>query len=32
VLTGPAPRPLDRYRSKIEDGLLFLGPVEEAGA
>lgn len=32
VLTGPAPRPLDRYRSKVEDGKLFLGPIEEAGA
>lgn len=30
VLTGPAPRPLDRYRSKVEGGKLFLGPVEEA--
>jgi menaquinol-cytochrome c reductase iron-sulfur subunit len=30
VLTGPAPRPLDRYQSKIEGGKLFIGPVEEA--
>src|SRR5690606_20688946 len=28
VLTGPAPRPLDRYQTRIEDGKLFLGSVQ----
>jgi quinol---cytochrome c reductase iron-sulfur subunit, bacillus type len=28
VLAGPAPRPLDRYEVKIEDGKLDIGPVE----
>jgi menaquinol-cytochrome c reductase iron-sulfur subunit len=28
VLGGPAPRPLDRYRTKIEAGKLEIGPVE----
>ncbi len=32
VLSGPAPRPLDRYRAKVEGGKLLLGPVEEAGS
>jgi len=27
VLTGPAPRPLDRYETKIEDGKLLLGRI-----
>lgn len=28
VLTGPAPRPLDRYAVKIDDGKVQLGPLE----
>jgi menaquinol-cytochrome c reductase iron-sulfur subunit len=28
VLGGPAPRPLDRYKTKIEAGKLEIGPVE----
>jgi menaquinol-cytochrome c reductase iron-sulfur subunit len=28
VLGGPAPRPLDRFRTKIEGGKLEIGPVE----
>lgn len=28
VLTGPAPRPLDRYAVKIDGSKLLLGPVE----
>jgi menaquinol-cytochrome c reductase iron-sulfur subunit len=28
VLSGPAPRPLDRYTTKIEGGKLEIGPVE----
>ena len=27
VLTGPPPRPLDRYEIKIENGVLFAGPA-----
>jgi menaquinol-cytochrome c reductase iron-sulfur subunit len=27
VLSGPAPRPLDRYRVKLENGHLFIGPL-----
>jgi menaquinol-cytochrome c reductase iron-sulfur subunit len=30
VLSGPAPRPLDRYQVKVSDGKLFLGPVQKA--
>jgi menaquinol-cytochrome c reductase iron-sulfur subunit len=30
VLTGPAPRPLDRFETKIEDSRLFLGPVQQS--
>ncbi|MBI4877116.1 MAG: ubiquinol-cytochrome c reductase iron-sulfur subunit [Acidobacteria bacterium] len=29
VLSGPAPRPLDRYQARIADGKLLLGPVQE---
>src|SRR6266542_3167423 len=29
VISGPAPRPLDRYESKIENGKLLLGAVRE---
>jgi menaquinol-cytochrome c reductase iron-sulfur subunit len=28
VLAGPAPRPLDRYKVKIESGRVMLGPLE----
>ncbi|HTC34734.1 MAG TPA: ubiquinol-cytochrome c reductase iron-sulfur subunit [Bryobacteraceae bacterium] len=28
VLSGPAPRPLDRYMTKIDAGKLEIGPVE----
>jgi Rieske Fe-S protein len=27
VLSGPAPRPLDQYLTKIEAGKLEIGPV-----
>jgi menaquinol-cytochrome c reductase iron-sulfur subunit len=27
VLSGPPPRPLDRYEIKIENGILYAGPV-----
>ena len=27
VLSGPAPRPLDRYEVRIENGKLLLGPA-----
>jgi len=30
VLSGPAPRPLDRYQSRVADGKLLIGPIEEA--
>ncbi len=30
VLSGPAPRPLDRFETKIEDSKLFLGAVRQA--
>ncbi len=29
VLTGPAPRALDRYQLRVEKGKLRLGPLEE---
>lgn len=29
VLAGPPPRPLDRYRSKVENGLLYILPEPE---
>ena len=32
VLSGPAPRPLDRYMTKIEAGKLEIGPVEPTQA
>ena len=35
VLAGPAPRPLDRYETKVQDGKLLLGrlqPQPEGGA
>jgi menaquinol-cytochrome c reductase iron-sulfur subunit len=30
VLGGPAPRPLDRYETKIEGNKLLLGPIQQA--
>jgi menaquinol-cytochrome c reductase iron-sulfur subunit len=27
VLAGPAPRPLDRYQTKVENGKLYLGEI-----
>lgn len=30
VLSGVAPRPLDRYQVRIEDGRLLLGEIEES--
>jgi menaquinol-cytochrome c reductase iron-sulfur subunit len=29
VISGPAPRPLDRYETKVENGKLLLGPLHE---
>lgn len=29
VLAGPAPRPLDRYVSRVDNGKLFIGPTIE---
>jgi hypothetical protein len=29
VISGPAPRPLDRYQAKVEGGHLLLGPLEK---
>jgi menaquinol-cytochrome c reductase iron-sulfur subunit len=31
VLSGPAPRPLDRFETKIENARLWLGPVHQDG-
>ena len=31
VLTGPAPRALDRYRLRIEEDKLLVGPVHKSG-
>ncbi len=31
VLSGPAPRPLDRFETKVENARLFLGPVYQSG-
>jgi len=31
VLAGPAPRPLDRFETKVENARLWLGPVHQAG-
>jgi menaquinol-cytochrome c reductase iron-sulfur subunit len=30
VIDGPAPRPLDRYASKVENNKLLLGPIKES--
>jgi len=29
VISGPAPRPLDRYETKVENGKLLLGPLRQ---
>ena len=29
VVSGPAPRPLDRYETKIDNGKLLLGPLHQ---
>jgi menaquinol-cytochrome c reductase iron-sulfur subunit len=31
VLSGPAPRPLDRFETKVENARLWLGPVHQNG-
>jgi menaquinol-cytochrome c reductase iron-sulfur subunit len=31
VMAGPAPRPLDRYDTKIEAGKLFIGRLRQSG-
>jgi Rieske Fe-S protein len=30
VISGPAPRPLDRFESKVEKNKLLLGEVHES--
>jgi menaquinol-cytochrome c reductase iron-sulfur subunit len=30
VLSGPAPRPLDRYENKVQNSKLLLGPIRES--
>jgi menaquinol-cytochrome c reductase iron-sulfur subunit len=30
VVSGPAPRPLDRYETKVEKGQLLLGPLHQS--
>ncbi len=30
VISGPAPRPLDRYESKVENGKLLVGEIHES--
>lgn len=30
VISGPAPRPLDRYETKVEKGKLLLGPLHQS--
>jgi menaquinol-cytochrome c reductase iron-sulfur subunit len=32
VISGPAPRPLDRYASRVESGKLLIGPTIEKSA
>lgn len=31
VVSGPAPRPLDRYETKVANGKLLLGPLRQSG-
>ncbi len=30
VISGPAPRPLDRYETRLESGKLLLGPIRQS--
>jgi len=30
VVSGPAPRPLDRYETKVENGKLLLGRLHQS--
>jgi menaquinol-cytochrome c reductase iron-sulfur subunit len=32
VVSGPPPRPLDYYESKVEAGILYMGPFHRGGA
>ncbi len=32
VLSGPAPRPLDRYEVKVDSGKILIGPIQKPGA
>jgi menaquinol-cytochrome c reductase iron-sulfur subunit len=32
VVTGPAPRPLDRFETRIDSNKLLIGPLREGGA
>ena len=32
VISGPAPRPLDRYETKVENGKLLLGALRESSS
>ena len=32
VISGPAPRPLDRYEAKVDQGKLLLGPLHQSKA
>ena len=32
VISGPAPRPLDRYETKVENGKLLLGVLHESSS
>jgi len=29
IISGPSPRPLDRYETRVENGRLFLGEIRE---
>jgi menaquinol-cytochrome c reductase iron-sulfur subunit len=31
VLSGPAPRPLDRFAVKVDNGKILIGPMEKSG-
>jgi len=31
VVSGPPPRPLDRYEAKVEDGILYAGAMSKGG-
>ncbi|MBS1873751.1 MAG: Rieske (2Fe-2S) protein [Acidobacteria bacterium] len=32
VLSGPAPRPLDRFEAKVQNGKVLIGPIRKGGA